>query len=171
MWTFTPVGQSPYTMALIALAGIALGAVAVWYADRWLPWDALGVAAAGCGAVLVLNSYRQATTWREAGTMLAFAGMGFALSTGLVRVLRATRHEPGEAGAALLLGFAALVLAWPSNAALALGITTNGGMDGTWTLVVALTGGTAAVLALLFGFTRAVDRVRRDIRAEAARTP
>ncbi|BCJ74767.1 hypothetical protein CS0771_43110 [Catellatospora sp. IY07-71] len=169
LWAFTPVGRSPYTMALIALAGIVLGAAAVWFADRRLPWDVVGVAAAGCGVVLVLNSYRQDATWREAGTMLAFAGIGFALSTGLVRVLRATRGEPGGAAAALLLGFAALVLAWPSNVTLALGLTGHDGIDAAWTLVVALTGGTAAVLALLFGFTRAVDRVRRDIRAEAAR--
>ncbi|SCG79093.1 hypothetical protein [Micromonospora humi] len=76
--------------------------------------------------------------------------------------------EPGRAAGVLALGVAAATLS-----ALALAPTLLVGLStapaqGVAVTVPVLVAACAVVLVLLFGFGRAVDRIRRDLRAEAA---
>jgi hypothetical protein len=76
--------------------------------------------------------------------------------------------ETGRVAGVLALGMAALVLSALALAAPLIwgwGATRGGGPPLT---IPVLTGVAALVLVLLFGFGRAVDRIRRDLRAEAA---
>ncbi|WNM42760.1 hypothetical protein RMN56_16060 [Micromonospora halotolerans] len=77
-------------------------------------------------------------------------------------------EESGRVAGVLALGMAALVLSALALApSLLRGLSTDRLGEPALTVPV-LTGVAALVLVLLFGFGRAVDRIRRDLRAEAA---
>ncbi|MEU4566834.1 hypothetical protein [Micromonospora sp. NPDC023956] len=158
--------------ALTGLAAVAGGAALTRYAERIMPWDALGIGLAAMALPLATPALRpDLPAAAGAGALLTALGLGLALGSGLTLV--ATR-EPGPApspgavsgadadrgwrSATLLVGVAAWALA--AQAATPLAVRAQVAPSGPvppLTLAL-LTVAAAVLLALLFGFGLLVDR-------------
>ncbi|WP_144126453.1 hypothetical protein [Catellatospora sichuanensis] len=162
--------SAPYLMLLAALTAAALGVAAAVYADRWLPADALGICLAGAGIAVSAVAYRQGPSWGYASAVLIATGTGFALAAGLTRVLRTAAGAPVDVAGSALLGLGTVLLAGQALGLLTMEAATSTGYGGDVPLTLpGLSGALAVVLLLLFGLSRAVDRIRRDIQDEARR--
>jgi hypothetical protein len=181
---------------IVAAVAVAAGVLLTRYADRAAPWDALGVLLAAVGLLLVPGSVQEELGSSIPAKVLLGAGLGLGLGSGLGRLAlpRTAPAGSGLAGSGLAgstvsgsapsglvprreiastaaLGFAAMVLAGYALAPVVTFPLTQpryGRLPLTGPVVMAVT---ALVLVLLFGFGRLVDRVRRDIYAEAQRPP
>jgi hypothetical protein len=158
------------TQGLIPAAlGAVAGAAAVRYADRWFPWDALGLVLVAAAVVLGSDRGRiELPDFTEPAIMIGSFGLGLALTAGLARLT-----DPGARGLSApdvsmsaALGVAALVLCqqpitWfayaPRRDVLSLQLTVPLTMAGA-----------AVVLVVLFGLGRLVRDFRKDLVAEAA---
>ena len=86
------------------------------------------------------------------------------------RIGRITVGQLRRPGVVVLLGFATLILTAPALVNLVLEVTMSAAYSGTPLLLLpGLMVAAALVLLALFGYGRGVDRVRRDIQAEALR--
>jgi hypothetical protein len=165
---------------LIAVVSVAFGVLLTRYADQIAPWDALGVIVAAIALLLLPSSVRvQIGSSTPAQLLLAF-GMGLALGSGLTRLAAlatatalttaaGARTAAAEVAGFGALGFAAMLLAGQALAPTALlpvAEPAYGKLPLTGPVIMGIT---AVVLVLLFGMGRMVDRIRRDIRAEATR--
>ncbi|MEU8076910.1 hypothetical protein AB0B31_15840 [Catellatospora citrea] len=162
--------SAPYVMLLAAAAAAALGVAATAYADRWLPADALGVCLAGAGIAVSTAAYRMGPAWGYASAVLVATGTGFALAAGLARVLRTAPGTPADVAGSAVLGLATVLLAGQALGPLIVEAASSTGYGSDLPLTLpGLAGASAVALLLLFGVSRAVDRIRRDIQDEARR--
>ncbi|WP_262283915.1 hypothetical protein [Micromonospora sp. MA102] len=189
--TFLGDRAQAYLVALAGLVAVAAGAALARFTPGLLPWDAAGVLLAALAMPLaapVVRAELQGTG--QVPALLSAVGLGLAVGFGLVLAAtspaagapatRATRGgvpardvpdgdaEDGRTAGMLALGVAALVLSAVALAPpLVRGLSTD--RLGNPALTVPVLAAVAAlVLVLLFGFDRAVDRIRRDLRVEAA---
>lgn len=163
--------SAPYVLVLAAAAAGALGVAATVYADRWLPADALGVGLAGVGIAVSAAAYRLGPSWGYAAAVLVATGTGFALAAGLARVLRTAQGTPADVAGSAVLGLATALLAGQALGPLIVEAATATGYGSDLPLTLpGLAGASAVALLLLFGMSRAVDRIRRDLQDEARRT-
>ncbi|WP_433283359.1 hypothetical protein [Micromonospora sp. CA-244673] len=175
---FTP-GLLPWDAAGLLLAALALP-LAAPVVRAELPaagqvpslLSAIGLGLAlGFGLVLAATATNDAATndaAAEGVTAATHSHSAPAATAAPAGVASAAVEESGRVAGVLALGMAALVLSALALAAPLLwgwGATRGGGPPLT---IPVLTGVAALVLVLLFGFGRAVDRIRRDLRAEAA---
>ncbi|MEU1843546.1 hypothetical protein [Micromonospora sediminicola] len=162
-----------YLVLLAGAAAVVAGATFARLRPGLLPWDAVGLLLAALAVPLAAPTVRAELP--GAATLVvslpSAVGLGLALGFGLVLAAGGpgddADREPGRTAGILALGPAATVL---SALALAptlirgLGLGPSAGVALTVPVLVAVS---ALVLVLLFGFGRAVDRIRRDLRAEA----
>ncbi|MEU1684363.1 hypothetical protein [Micromonospora sp. NPDC005707] len=170
---FTP-GLLPWDAAGLLLAALALP-LAAPVVRAELPaagqvpslLSAIGLGLAlGFGLVLAATATNDAAA--DGVTAATHSHSAPAATAAPASVASAGVEESGRVAGVLALGMAALVLSALALAAPLLwgwGATRGGGPPLT---IPVLTGVAALVLVLLFGFGRAVDRIRRDLRAEAA---
>ncbi|MET7967919.1 hypothetical protein [Micromonospora sp. NPDC005305] len=177
-------------VALVGLAAVTAGAALARFTPNLLPWDAAGLLLAALAMPLAAPVVRaELPATGQVPSLLSAIGLGLAVGFGLA--LAATTgattpgatvpgatvsgggvagggvEESGRVAGVLALGMAALVLSALALAPpLLRGLSTDRG-EPPLTIPV-LTGVAALVLVLLFGFGRAIDRIRRDLRAEAA---
>ncbi|MFI7212249.1 hypothetical protein [Micromonospora maritima] len=169
------VGERPqaYLVLLAGVAAVVAGATLARLRPGLLPWDAVGLLLAALAVPLAAPTVR--AEMPGAGTLVvslpSALGLGLALGFGLVLAVTApgadADREPGRTAGILALGAAATALS-----ALALAPTVIRGLglgpsEGVALTVPMLVAVSALLLVLLFGFGRAVDRIRRDLRAEA----
>ncbi|NES31167.1 hypothetical protein GCE86_21410 [Micromonospora terminaliae] len=183
-----------YPVVLAGLTAVAGGAALARFRSGLLPWDAAGLLLAALAMPLAAPVVRaELPATGQVSPLLSAIGLGLAVGFGLT--LTATTsdttapaatapaggvpgggvadggvEESGRVAGVLALGMAALVLSALALAPPLLSGWANGrGGEPPLTIPV-LVGVAALVLVLLFGFGRAVDRIRRDLRAEAALT-
>ncbi|WBC17909.1 hypothetical protein O7600_14280 [Micromonospora sp. WMMA1998] len=163
-----------YLVLLAGAAAVVAGATLARLRPALLPWDAVGLLLAALAVPLAAPTVQAELP--GTGTLVvslpSALGLGLALGFGLVLAASGpgddADREPGRTAGILALGAAATVL---SALALAptvirgLGLGPSAGVALTVPVLVAVS---ALVLVLLFGFGRAVDRIRRDLRAEAS---
>jgi hypothetical protein len=152
---------------LVAVVSVAFGVLLTRYADQIAPWDALGVIIAAIALLLLPSSVQTQIGSSTPAQLLLAGGMGLALGSGLTRLAALT--PTAEAAGFGALGVTALLLAGQALAPIALQSSTGpsyGKLPLTGPVIMGIT---AVVLVLLFGMGRMVDRIRRDIRAEATR--
>ncbi len=152
-----------------AVIGAVAGAAAVRYVDRWFPWDALGIVL-GAAAVMLTSSRGQLELpdLTQPAMVLGTFGLALALTAGLARLT-----DPGARGLSTTevsmsagLGVAALVMCQQVISPIA--YLAQEDLRGTQLTVPITMVGAAVVLVLLFGLGRLVQRIRRDLVAEAA---
>jgi hypothetical protein len=152
---------------LVAVVSVAFGVLLTRYADQIAPWDALGVIIAAIALLLLPSSVQTQIGSSTPAQLLLAGGMGLALGSGLTRLAALT--PTAEVAGFGALGFTALLLAGQALAPIALQ-SQSGPAYGKLPLTgPVIMGITAVALVLLFGMGRMVDRIRRDIRAEATR--
>ncbi|SBT64472.1 hypothetical protein GA0070622_1448 [Micromonospora sediminicola] len=162
-----------YLVLLAGVAAVVAGATLARLRPGLLPWDAVGLLLAALAVPFAAPTVQAELP--GTGTLVvslpSALGLGLALGFGLVLVVTApgadADRDPGRAAGVLALGAAAIALS-----ALALAPTVIRGLglgpsEGVALTVPMLVAVSALVLVLLFGFGRAVDRIRRDLRAEA----
>jgi hypothetical protein len=167
-------GQT-WLLLVLVVSAAGLGVLLARVADRAAPWDALGLLLVAVGLLLAVRQLDQELTWGPPlHPYVIGAGLGLALGAGLGRVAAwPDRARPPYARATDAgLGFAAALLAagvmTPLLLPIAYGQRMGPGVPWQPPAVVTVA---AVVVALFFGLARAVDRIRRDIRAEAAEAP
>ncbi|QLQ37741.1 hypothetical protein [Micromonospora robiginosa] len=165
---------------LVVLAGVAAavaGAVVARLRPGLLPWDAVGLLLAALAVPLAAPAVRAELPGATdlLVSLPAAVGLGLALGFGLALAASgpeaAAEPEPGRTAGILALGAAATALSALTLAPtllVGLGTVPSGGVALT---VPVLVTACAALLVLLHGFGWAVDRLRRDLRAEAAAGP
>jgi hypothetical protein len=165
------VALNPSSLAPVAAGaavGAALGAVAVRRLDGAFPWDALGVAIAALGLLLVSPRGRlELPELFQASTVVTSFGVALALTAGLARV--ANPHGRGlsapDVGLSAALGFAVLILGAQSVVpVIFIANAPYGSLQLHQTLSLAVA---AVVLLGLFGLGRLVTKIRRDLVEEA----
>ncbi|ATO16514.1 hypothetical protein CO540_23905 [Micromonospora sp. WMMA2032] len=162
-----------YLVLLAGVAAVVAGATLARLRPGLLPWDAVGLLLAALAVPFAAPTVQAELP--GTGTLVvslpSALGLGLALGFGLVLVVTTpgadADREPGRTAGVLALGAAAIALS-----ALALAPTVIRGLglgpsEGVALTVPMLVAVSALVLVLLFGFGRAVDRIRRDLRAEA----
>ncbi len=152
-----------------AVIGAIAGAAAVRYVDRWFPWDALGIAL-GAAAVMLTSRRGQLELpdLAQPAMVLGTFGLALALTAGATRLT-----DPGARGLSTTevsmsagLGVAALVMCQQVISPVAyLAVEDLRGPQLSVPLTMA---GAAVVLVVLFGLGRLVQRIRKDLVAEAA---
>ena len=162
-------------VVLTALVCTAAGVVLAWRADRLFPWDALGVAVAAIGMIVGSVSYRMGPPTSAFASIVITGGFALALAAGLTRAVRTTTATQGsvtgQVAISLALGLVALLVTADAIAPATWMLLVSNGFGG-FQLSVPITSLVAAgILVLLFGFRRTVDRVRREIREQAAQPP
>lgn len=160
----------------VAVGALAAGAVLTSRADRIAPWDALGVLIAAFAFAMLPTSVELHLGSQTPAQVILAAGLGLGFGAGFSRLV-ALPGVPGnplpvrEVASVAALGFAAMVLAayaLSPVALLPLAERHVGKLPLTGPVIMVVT---AVVLCLLFGAGRAVQRIRRDIYAEAAAVP
>lgn len=151
---------------IVGVLAVSAGVLLTLFADQRAPWDALGVLLAAIGLLLTPISVREQLGSGRPAQLLLAAGLGLGLGAGLSRL---ARQRDGRVAATAALGFAAMALAGQTLVPvvlLPLSETRSGQLPLTGPVIMVVT---AFVLVLLFGLGRMVDRIRRDIHAEAHR--
>ncbi|HWG99894.1 MAG TPA: hypothetical protein VNV66_11340 [Pilimelia sp.] len=180
--TAVPGAASVVAPVVVAVAAVAGGAALVRFADGGFPWDALGLVTATLGMLLGHQAVRAelpALGWTPPALVLG--GLGLALSAGVVGVVVGPRAATSAAareirgrGASrvgvLSLGLAGFVLVGHALSSVVVTAELSWQQQGLPLTVPVIAVGAAVLLGLLFGFDRAVDRIRRDV-AAAARRP
>lgn len=161
----------PSGLALTALLAIAAGIVLALRADRLFAWETLGITAAAIGMMVGSVSYRLGGTSSVFAALLITGGFAFAFGFGLIRAMRTTTGTPGQIALSLSLGLVAFLTTADALAPVAWAMRSSSGFEGFRLTVPFVSLAGAAVILLLFGFRRAVDRVRREIREQAAEPP
>ncbi|MFU8871900.1 hypothetical protein [Micromonospora sp. SL4-19] len=182
---FVTARPQAYLVVLVGLAAVVAGAALARFAPRLLPWDAAGLLLAALALPLaspVIRAELPATG--QVPPVLAALGLGLAFGFGLVLAAAApttsgaaggeasapaaTEEEPSWRVGVLALGPAAMVLSAVALGPALVRAQIYGPVGGPPVTVPVFAGVGALILLLLFGFGRAVHRVRRDLRAEAA---
>jgi hypothetical protein len=151
---------------IVGVLAVSGGVLLTLFADQRAPWDALGVLLAAIGLLLSPISVREQLGSGRPAQLLLAAGLGVGLGAGLSRL---ARQRDRQVAATAALGFAAMALAGQALVPVVvvpLSRTRFGELPLTGPVVMMVT---ALVLVLLFGLGRMVDRIRRDIYAEAQR--
>jgi hypothetical protein len=151
-----------------AAAGAVAGVVAVRRFDRVFPWDALGVAVAAVGLLLVSPRGRlELPELVHVSAVMSAFGVALALAAGLARLTDPDGRglSAADVGLSAALGFAALILS--AQAVVPVVFASNapyGSLQLHQTVALAI----AAVLLLgLFGLARLVIKIRQDLVDEA----
>jgi hypothetical protein len=164
--------QSVFLVTVTGVAALTAAALLARSATRALPWDAVGLVLAAVAMPLGSSVVRaQLPSATQVQPVLTVVGLGLALGFGLsAAALAVTRPavEPGLLTGLLVLGPAAFVLAALALAPVVIRSQSDGPYREPLLTVPVFVTVAAVVLVLLHAFTRAVARLRRDLRAEAA---
>lgn len=167
--------QSVFLVTVTGVAALTAAALLARYAARVLPWDAVGLVLAAVAMPLGSSVVRaQLPSAAPAQPVLMVVGLGLALGFGLsAAALGLSRpvEQTGLLTGLLVLGPAALVLAALTLAPVVIRSQTDGPYREPLLTVPVFVTVTAVALVLLHAFTRAVERLRRDLRAEATLSP
>ncbi|MFC4146136.1 hypothetical protein ACFO0M_07705 [Micromonospora mangrovi] len=167
--------QSLFLVTVTGVVALTAAALLARYAARVLPWDAVGLVLAALAMPLGSSVVRdQLPSAAPAQPVLIVLGLGLALGFGLGSAALAVSRPVERTGpltGLLALGPAALVLAALTLAPVVIRSQSDGPYREPLLTVPVFVTATAVVLVLLHTFTRAVERLRRDLHAEAALTP
>ncbi|MCI4062610.1 hypothetical protein MRQ36_08540 [Micromonospora sp. R77] len=173
VYRYTP--QSVFLVTVTGVAALTAAALLARSPARTLPWDAVGLVLAAVAMPLGSAVVRaQLPSTVQAQPVLMVVGLGLALGFGLSAAARTVGRPVEETGVLtglLVLGPAALVLAALALAPVVVRAQADGPYREPLLTVPVFVTGTAVALVLIFAFTRAVERLRRDLRAEATLTP
>ncbi|MFI2709804.1 hypothetical protein ACH495_06695 [Micromonospora sp. NPDC018662] len=184
---FTGQRSQAYLVVLAGVLAVVAGATMARLRPGLLPWDAVGLLPAAL-AVPLADPAIQAELPGTANLVVPLPmAVGLGLSLGFGLVLAATGPgavasdpgdgavgsrdvgdpEPARTAGILALGVAAALLSALALAPVLLRSMSIGRTEEVALTVPVLVGVSALVLVVLFGFGRAVDRIRRDLRTEA----
>jgi hypothetical protein len=154
---------------LVSAVSALVGAAAAVRADRAAPWDAVSVLLCGWTAFLLATTGQARSFDTPTGLLLLLTGLlAFAAGAGVAGAVRG-RASAGGVVTSVLLGLSALVFSLELTQALFPEPDLRY-LDGYPIAIPVVMSGAAVVLALLWGMGRLVERVRREIRDEAARS-
>lgn len=171
---FASSPQRAYLVTVAGVVALTAGAALARYAARLLPWDAFGVALAAVALPLASPVVRvELPSSETVQPVLTAIGLGLALGFGLA--FAATGSPGPDDGddacrpvGLLVLGPAGWVLSAQALAPVVVRAQFDGPYQGPSLTIPVFAGVAALVLVLFFGFGRVVDRIRRDLRADAA---